>query len=713
MRISAWPRQTFIALVAAVIAFAPASALAQINNGSFEAAFQSWTQTGDTFSVGASVEAVPAGSLQALLASATDGSTNGSVGAGTGVAASVVETALSLPLGKLASAGNGTPLLCSAINQDAVLLAGQRITFSWDFLTNQAFLTGSFPVAPDPANNDFAFVSVVRNGTVQFTKLADVFDSGLVTSSATDPFASHTTYRTYSFTAPADGTYRLGIGVVHVSTTTPDNGVNSGLLVDNVQVAAPAFDFQLLAPTVYGGAGDKGNVSLPVNTGGSYTVTTSIPSYVQVPAGAVTVPNGSYTSQFSITTAPVPNGQSQPGTISVTYSGQTIVQNITVIPPVFGKLQILTPSVTGGQTANAAVVLNGATNADVTVSLSSDNAAATVPATVTILAGTGKTYFSISTSVVNSLQTANISATSNGVVQTAALTINPAVASSLLLNPATLVGGKVVNSPNYSTGTIILTGNAGNGGITVTLSSSNIAAVVNASVLVQAGQKQVNFPITTVAVDTTQVATISATANGVQKTADLTITPPPLVNLTIAPSAVAGGIGATGTAILDSAAGPSGITVTLSSNNAAAGVPASVQVASGQNKATFSVTTTTVDASQTVTITASAGAVTKTATIAVNVPVLTSLTISPNSVKGGVPTNGIVKLTSVAGPSGVVVTLSSDNGSAVVPVSVTIPAGSLAKSFPITTSAVGVQTVPTITATFNGVQKTATVTLTP
>ncbi|MHB8635046.1 MAG: hypothetical protein ACYC96_01075 [Fimbriimonadaceae bacterium] len=235
------------------------AALAQINNGGFEAnpGFTGWTTAGDAQIQGASLGSGPVdGVQQALLASETDGTVNPSVVAGSGVSETAVEASLGLAAGSLATFSGNSVGLSSAVSQSINLVAGDTVSFSWDFLTNQTYNDGtSASIAPTLANNDFSFVSLSQGGAGQIFKLADTF-YGYVNNSSlpggfgtgftitpyspgpplvADPFISETGYQTYSFTASATGTYTLGVGVSQAYLSSPD-GVNSGLLVDNFTI---------------------------------------------------------------------------------------------------------------------------------------------------------------------------------------------------------------------------------------------------------------------------------------------------------------------------------------------------------------------------------------------------------------------------------------------------------------------------------------------
>ena len=84
---------------------------------------------------------------------------------------------------------------------------------------------------------------------------------------------------------------------------------------------------------------------------------------------------------------------------------------------------------------------------------------------------------------------------------------------------------------------------------------------------------------------------------------------------------------------------------------------------------------------------------------------LSSLSVSPTSVRGGATSRGTVRLGGPAPSGGVVVSLSDNSSAAGVPVSVTIPGGSTSATFTITTSQVTRSTSVTISAVYGGVTK--------
>ena len=135
---------------------------------------------------------------------------------------------------------------------------------------------------------------------------------------------------------------------------------------------------------------------------------------------------------------------------------------------------------------------------------------ASVPATVTVPAGSSSATFPITTFPVDNT-TVQLSATLGGMTRFAALSITRGSTSSLTalsLSPTTVVGG------NSSTGTVTLSAAAPSGGAVVSLSDDSAAASVPASVTVAAGATSRTFTVTTVAVSNPSPVVVSGSSAG-------------------------------------------------------------------------------------------------------------------------------------------------------------------------------------------------------
>jgi photosystem II stability/assembly factor-like uncharacterized protein len=270
----------------------------------------------------------------------------------------------------------------------------------------------------------------------------------------------------------------------------------------------------------------------------------------------------------------------------------------------------------GGSTTGTVKLLAPAPAGGLTVTASSDNPAVTVPAMVTVPAGSTEANFPISTVPVPNYVWVTISVFHDNAMRSAQFFLNARVIpSSLGLYPSSVTAG------TSSGGLLTLSTDAPEGGAVVVLSSSAPAvATVPANVTVQAWMPNAWFTVSTLSGGPSGTVTISATYSGVTTSAVLTVNPAvTLASLTLSPASVTGGTPATGAVTLTSAAPPGGAVVTLSSSNAAAAsVPASVTVPEGVTSATFPASTKAC-ISGSVAIFAAYGGVTKSAPLTVSV----------------------------------------------------------------------------------------------
>jgi len=371
----------------------------------------------------------------------------------------------------------------------------------------------------------------------------------------------------------------------------------------------------------------------------------------------------------------------------------------------------LTPRyLVGGNPSTGTITLAAPAPAGgVTVALQSNKTtAATVQPTVIIAGGQTTATFPISTSVVLSDSPLYITATFGTSTLTNTLVPQPLLAQ-VLLSPTSVIGGNAVR------GTLFLNGPAPAGGITVTVSTTNSAVILPATVFVPQGAVTAVFGIGTKELPATATGTVSASYAGTTLSATLTVLPLAPLSVTLSPASVIGGVSTTANLVTMNAPAPDTDVVTLSSSDPHVTVPASVTVVAGNTASpVFTITTSLVTAPVVATISATFGGVTKTATLTVN-PLVASPALSPTSVIGGTPTTlNKVTLNTPAPAGGIVVNLSSSDPGVTVPSSVTVAAGSIVSPyFTVTTSAVVSVSTVTISASFNGVTRTAILTVNP
>ena len=202
-------------------------------------------------------------------------------------------------------------------------------------------------------------------------------------------------------------------------------------------------------------------------------------------------------------------------------------------------------SAQGGTTAAGTILLTApAPPGGAVVALSSSNTGVvTVPATMTVPAGVNSYVTFVSTRPVTATATSVVSATYNGVTRTATMTVTPpppqptATLDSIFLDPATVQTGTT-----NASATLWFSALTPPGGAVVSLSSSNTSiATVPATVTVPANSSSGAFPVT-IRSSASGPATISATYNGITRSALLTvsaqslfriITESPLPNATV------------------------------------------------------------------------------------------------------------------------------------------------------------------------------------
>jgi len=193
-----------------------------------------------------------------------------------------------------------------------------------------------------------------------------------------------------------------------------------------LKVNAPTASGLSITPTsVVGGLGAAGKVMLssPAPAGGyAVSLQRGTPGVAGVPSG-VTVAAGATSATFAISTSPV--AVSPKPVISATAGGVAKTASITVVPPTLSSLTLSPTSVVGGNTSTATVSLSGVTAVDVSVTVGSNYARATVSGPVVIHAGSKSATFPVHTTRVTTTVAVTITAISGGVSKTAVLSLHP------------------------------------------------------------------------------------------------------------------------------------------------------------------------------------------------------------------------------------------------------------------------------------------------
>ena len=213
---------TFSLLASASVVFANPAQAVSVDLGS-------WTRVGDVNAIGNQANISTASPTFQDDFSQPAGTFNYS-GNSPVAAGSPLETAVGLNSGDLDNDLFDVATEGSAITTNLNVRKGDRLSFNWNFLTNDTF-------------DDYAFF--VANGVI--TKLADV--SNAVNSSTN--FNSETGARTFNYTFANAGNYQVGIGVVDIG----DFNSTSALQISNAQTEPVPEPFTILGTAVAGGFG--------------------------------------------------------------------------------------------------------------------------------------------------------------------------------------------------------------------------------------------------------------------------------------------------------------------------------------------------------------------------------------------------------------------------------------------------------------------------
>ncbi|MBI4907154.1 MAG: VCBS repeat-containing protein [Acidobacteria bacterium] len=208
-----------------------------------------------------------------------------------------------------------------------------------------------------------------------------------------------------------------------------------------------------------------------------------------------------------------------------TYSQYMVFRNPRGNPPLLARLTLSPSSVVGGAANSTGTVTLGgpAPAGGVVVTITSSDPAAYFPAgpAVLIPAGAPSATFAITTGTVAAPVAATISATVSDVTQTARLDVVPVfLLTGLGVSPSSQYGIFT------STGTLTLSGPAASSTLVALGSSNPAVASVPRSVLVPAGAVSVSFVITLSPVAANTLVGLTATLDGVTKTASVTVLSP-------------------------------------------------------------------------------------------------------------------------------------------------------------------------------------------
>ena len=451
-------------------------------------------------------------------------------------------------------------------------------------------------------------------------------------------------------------------------------------------------------------------------------VTTDNPGLISFPAGnTVTVPAGQQSANFVIQTSTV-DVQLQ-GNVSASLLGKTRTQVLAVRPAILSSLSFVPNRVAGGGSSTGTVTLDGnapSTGAVVTLTtVTNPGNIATMPGTVTVPANQRTATFTVVTNLVPSNTFSVIRSTYNSTNRDATLLIDNVSLFNFTINPNTINGGGTV------TGTVTLNQPAPPGGayVNLTTNSSNVilpdedAGTPGNQVLVAANNTDRSFNIGTLGILAQEIATISASRGGVPIDRTLTINPLSF-SLSVNPGSLLGGQPATLTVTLSGQAPAGGVPISISKSSVLPNPPDNsgavtvnggnpVVVPAGQTTANFPITTTTVPSTDTVTITGTiiVSGATASTNLTVRAPKVVSISFNPQVVRGLLTTNLTVTLDGPAPIGGASVLLTEQGPNAWianVPPSMTVPAGQSSATIVVSTNKVSRTLGLPVLANFGG-----------
>ena len=557
-----------------------------------------------------------------------------------------------------------------------------------------------------------------------FLAVAGGFFHGLAIATPTPPEAVNDSFETKlntTLNTPATGvlTNDIGEGAIAVQTEAPTHASSFTLATDGSFTYTPANGFTgtdtfkykasnasgqsneatvtitvkpilstlTLAPTsLIGGASSSGTLTLQGGAlvGGTSIALSSNNAAAQVPTSA-TIAQSATSTTFTVTTSPVTTDTT--ATITATYDGTTKTATLTILAPLLSDLTLTPTTTNGGSTVSGKVKMTGQVAGATPVSMTYPSGV-TGPSAITINSGASEATATLTAAAVPATTTVTITATRGAITKTAQLTIRAALLNTLSIAPSTMVGG------NNTTGTVTLTGAIPPAGISIALSDNSGSITTPASVPVAQVQSTANFTISTSLVSASATRQVTATFDGVTKTANLTLQPPPtpqLASLTFNPSTLVGGLDTIGTVTTVQLVGAN-TTVNLTDNSSALIPPASVVIPQGSSTANFTLATQAVGATATRAVTASLNSTTRTANVTLTpFPGTGSFAITPSSVYEGHTVNGIVKRfgSATLGPATYSVLPYGGTSVFILPSSVTIPSGRTSAAFTIGTNNVG------------------------
>ena len=505
---------------------------------------------------------------------------------------------------------------------------------------------------------------------------------------------------------PQGGTYVV-VGYTDTRTPTPQ-----GPVLD--QVAAPALDKIVLGSgTLASGHTLSGNTVVLTGVSSS-PVSCSLSTssgLLSVSPGSLIIPAGVSSAQFVLSAGTV--GVNIPVSVTAICLQAIRTASLSLLSqgPSAYSISLAKEVQTGGVTSeyNSIGLTDVAPPGGIICELNSASPIVSVPATVTVPAGSTNTRFTIWTTPVSVATAVTVSATCGQATNRVSV-VQQVVPPSLY--SITLAKGVQTGGVRSDFNSIALTGTAPSGGIICELTSASPIVSVPASVAVPAGSSKTWFSISTTPVSVATAVTVSATCGQttnrisvVQQVAPVLdqVAAPALDKIVLGSGTLASGHTLSGNTVVLTGVSSSPVSCSLSTSSGLLSVsPGSLIIPAGVSSAQFVLSAGTVGGNIPVSVTAVCLQAIRTASIVLlsQGPSAYSISLAKGVQTGGVTSEyNSIGLTGVAPPGGIICALNSASPIVSVPATVTVPAGSTNTRFTIWTTPVSVVTGVTVSAT--------------
>ena len=344
--------------------------------------------------------------------------------------------------------------------------------------------------------------------------------------------------------------------------------------------------------TIGAGQSATGTVTLKAAApAGGWTINLAagVPGEVTVPASIV-IPAGATTGNFAITTR-VSSSTVTSG-IYATDATSSKSTSLTVVGDSISNLSVSPTTIGGNGTATGTVTLAspapvGGWNVNLSVGVPG---ALSVPPSIIIPAGSTTATFTLTGKQNVATFTSGVYASDGNSAKSTGITVVGDQVASISVSPSSVTAGQT------ATGTVVLNTAAPYGGWLINLSAGVPGDLTMPStLLIPAGATSATFPIITKVISGTVNCGIYAADGTTSRSTILTINGDSISGVSISPSTVPGGTGATGTVNRLSAAPAGGWPVQLSVGvPSVVGIPTSVVVPAGATSVNFAITTTAV-----------------------------------------------------------------------------------------------------------------------